>query len=336
MTVNRAERQALLARTYYDLAAAQTAIAVVLGQRLGLYSALRGHASTSAELANRTGTDERFIREWLLNQAAAAYVVRDGDRYSLSDVQSDVFVDDPSVTAAFELTVGFAPLIDQLERAFRTGEGIAFTAYDSSIHRAIGGFSRTAYEANLSTWLSRLDGPVASLRAGGAAADLGCGYGWTTEWLARNFPRATFLGVDSDRSAIEEARSRTTERNVKFEVGDASSLSGRFDLVTSFDLLHDVREPERVAAAVRVSLAENGAWLIIEPRLADSAEELMNPQGRFLTALSMMYCVPISRAERGHAYGMTMKRAELIDIIRRAGFNVRLIESDIATVVEAR
>ena len=123
---------------------------------------------------------------------------------------------------------------------------------------------------------------------------------------------------------------------MSFEAGDAAALRGPFGAVTSFDLLHDVVNPAAVASAVRRALGENGAWLIVEPRLAASDADLMNPHGRFLTALSLTYCSPISRAGGGEGQGMTMKRSELIDIVRGGGFDVREIESDVATVLDAR
>lgn len=335
MTTNRAELQALLGRALYDVAAAHSAAAIALGDRLGLYRALAEAPATSAELASRTGTDERYVREWLLNQAASGYVTRQGAAYSMTAAQAEVLANrgGVDVAAAMELALAVAISLDPLEQAFRTGDGIAFADYDPRTAAALDRFSAAAHRAHLLEWIPR--DIAEKFDAGARAIDLGCGGGSALSVLAARFPRSHFTGVDAHGPSIAAARD-TAPANVTFEAIDASQTQGTYDLVLTLDVLHDLADPSSLASHVATLVAPGGSWLIVEPHLVDDDAELLNPYGRFLTALSMTHCIPVSRAAGGPAHGMTMRHAALLDLVRDAGFTTKSVDAQTATVIDAR
>ena len=334
-----------------DLAASISGLMFHLGDRLGLYRAMAGAGPvTPAALAGRTGTHERYVREWLANQAAGGYVAYDPEAgtFELSAEQVLVLADEQSpvfLGGAFETVASCYTDHDAFARAFTTGEGIAWGAHDHRLYTGALRLFRTGYEANLvQSWLPALDGVVDKLRSGASVADVGCGFGASTVIMARAFEQSTFLGVDSHAPSIEgaqaAAREEGVERRTRFEVASAAELPGTgYDLVTMFDCLHDMGDPIGVARHVRNALAPDATLLLVEPAAGDALVDNLNPVGRMYYGLSTVICTPSSLAQEG-ALGLGAQAGpqRLEQVLRAAGFSrVRVAaRTPFNIIVEAR
>ena len=332
MAANEAKLQAFLARALYDLAAAQSAALVALGDRLGLYKAMAGAGPlTAAQLAERTGTSEVYLREWLANQACGGYVEYDGasGTFTLPEEQAMALAreDGPaSVAAVFQGAAGLASARDALAGAFRSGSGVPREAYSAELAAATGRVARARYtEALLRRWLDAMPGMTARLEAGASVADVGCGEGAVVLALARAFPRSRFAGYDAHAPSVEAARGRARESGLggtaRFEVGAAADLpGGGYDLVLCFESLHEMADPGRVARRVRAALAGDGAWLIVEPFASGRLEDDLGPWGRLVSSMAVLHCLPVSLADGGGALGPRAGSAAIADVVRAAGF----------------
>jgi 2-polyprenyl-3-methyl-5-hydroxy-6-metoxy-1,4-benzoquinol methylase len=334
-----------------ELAAAISGLMVHLGDRLGLYRAMAGAGPlTSAALAARTGTDERYVREWLGNQAAGGYVSYDAGAgtFELGAEHALVLADESSpvfLGGAFESVAACYTDHDVFARAFGTGEGIAWGAHDERLYTGAHRLFRPGYEANLvPAWLPALDGVVEKLTSGASVADVGCGLGASTVIMAREFEHSTFLGIDSHGPSIEAARSAAreagVERRARFEQAPASELPGTgFDLVTMFDCLHDMGDPVGVARRIRQSLASDGTLLLVEPAAGDGLEDNLNPVGRLYYGLSTVVCTPSSLAQEvALGLGAQAGPQRLEEVLREAGFSrVRVASrTPLNLIIEAR
>jgi len=334
-----------------DLAAAVSGLMLHLGDRLGLYRALAGAGPlTPAMLAARTGTHERYVREWLANQAAGGYVTYDAadGTFELPAEQAMVLADEKSpvfLGGAFETVASCYTDHDVFARAFTTGEGIGWGEHDDRLHTGCLRLFRPGYETHLvQSWLPALDGVVAKLHDGASVADVGCGYGASTVIMARAFEHSTFVGIDSHEPSIAEARAAAAasgvERRTRFEVAPADQVPGTgYDLVTMFDCLHDMGDPVGVARRIRESLAADGTLLLVEPAAGDGLEANLNPVGRLYYGLSTVICTPSSLSQEvGLGLGAQAGPARLEEVLREAGFtHVRVAASTpFNLVVEAR
>ncbi|MDQ6674357.1 MAG: methyltransferase domain-containing protein [Chloroflexota bacterium] len=324
---------------------------VVMGDRLGLYRALAGAGPlTSNQLAERTGTAERYVREWLNAQAAGGFVHYDPDtgRYTLPPEQA-VALTDPSSPAYlpgfFQIALGSVLDSPRIVEAAKTGAGIGWHDHVADVHEGCERFFRPGYNANLiSTWLPALDSVVEKLQRGVRVADVGCGHGASTILMAQSFPNSTFIGSDYHAGSIATARKRAAEADagerVSFEVAPAASFSGRdYDLVTMFDCLHDMGDPVSAARHVRESLAPDGTWMIVEPAAGDRVEDNLNPVGRAYYAFSTLLCTPASLSQEvGLALGAQAGEARIREVITAAGFTRfrRVAETPFNLVYEAR
>ena len=329
---NEAKLQAFLARALYDLGAAQSAALVALGDRLGLYKAMAGAGPlTPAQLAVRTGASEVYLREWLANQACGGYVEYDPGRGTFTLPEEHALAlareDGPAfVGAAFRGAAGLASAQDELADAFRTGGGVPREAYSPELAEATGRIARARYgEGLLRRWLDALPGMTARLEAGASVADVGCGEGAVVLALARAFPRSRFAGYDTHAASIEAARRRARDEGLadaaRFEIGAAADLpGGGYDLVTSFESLHEMGEPARVAGRVRAALAADGAWLIVEPFASGRLEGDLGAWGRLVSSMAVLHCLPVSIADGGGALGPRAGAAAIADVLRAAGF----------------
>jgi len=340
----------LLGRAVVDIGATMAAPLILLGDRLGLFTALAEQPLTSAELAERTGTNERYVREWLRTQAAGGYVTFDAvaDRYSLSAEQALLFADEDSpafVVGGFQTALGAARIEPRLLDTFRTGGGIGWHEHHDDLFHGCERFFRPGYMANLAaSWIPALDGVGERLRRGGArTADVGCGHGASTLLMARAYPDSTFTGFDYHAESIAAARQRAAAAgapNAFFEVASAKSFpGGGYDLVTTFDALHDMGDPVGAAAHVLGTLARDGAWMIVEPRASDRVEENLNPVGRTFYAASTLVCTPGSLSQEvGLALGAQAGEARIREVVTAAGFTRfrRAAETPINSVYEAR
>ena len=330
--------RAFFARLAGDLAGAHGAALVVIGDRLGLYRALAEAPATPAELARRTATHERYVREWLRHQDASGYVQRQGDAYGLSEAQRQAFASEGGrafAVPAFQLAAGLAGAIDQAVDAFRTGAGIDPAAYPPDVRDAIARGSAALAEKRLvSAWLP--PDVSARLAAGGHGADLGCGRGGIVSTLATAFPRARWVGLDVDEPALVEAR-RACEpfgERVRFERGSSDALAGELDLVTCVDALHDLPDPPAALRRIRAAVRGGGCALVVEPCATGRPEAFV----RLLAAISTLYCVPVGRGGGGDGRGALGDEAELLRLLESAGFGqVRVVERlPLHVVVEAR
>ena len=319
----------------------------VLGDKLGLYRALAGAGPvTPAELASRTGTKERYVREWLSAQAATGYVTYEGDgRFSLPDEHAVALTDETSpacVIGAFELALAAVRSTDRLAEAFRSGEGVGWGEHHHDLFEGCERFFRPGYLANLtSTWLPALNGIAAKLETGARVADVGCGHGASTLVMAEAFPASTFAGFDAHEPSIRAARKRAADAGVvdrtTFDVAGARDFGGRYDLVCFFDCLHDMGDPVGACAHAREALEPGGVLLVVEPMAADTLEGNLNPVGAAYYGFSTLLCTPSSLSQDvGAALGAQAGEARLREVATTAGFTSvrRVAETPFNMVLE--
>ncbi|MEE6271965.1 methyltransferase domain-containing protein [Georgenia sp. MJ206] len=309
--------------------AATTAMTVV-GHRLGLYTALvESGPVTPAQLAEVTGTHERYVREWSAQQTAAGILTHDapGGTFTLSADWAAVLTDD-SMAGACLTPAGMFRDLDALLVAFRTGEGIAWGDHDPVVFESTERFFAGLYRRSLvREWVPALDGVADLLSAGGTVADVGTGHGAPLILLAQAFPRSRFFGFDAHEPSIEVARSRATAAGVAdrvtFEVATCHGYPGRdYDLVTFFDTFHDLGDPVGAAAYARNALAPGGSLLLVEPQAADDlVANLANPAAPLGYAASTFMCTPSSLSQPvGLALGGQAGGRTLRTVLSAAGF----------------
>jgi SAM-dependent methyltransferase len=331
--LDAAKLEQFVFRAVDEVGATVNAALVVMGDRLGLYRALAGAGPlTPAELAERTGTAERYVREWLNAQAAGGYVAyepADG-RYHLPPEQTVALTDEDSpayLPGFFEIALGSVLDSPRITAAARAGSGVGWHEHNHHVHDGCERFFRPGYNANLvEAWLPALDGVVERLARGGRVADVGCGHGSSTILMARAFPNSTFVGSDYHAGSIETARRRArdagVEDRVTFEVAAAAAYGGAdYDLVTMFDCLHDMGDPVGAARHVRDTLAPGGTWMIVEPAAGDRVEDNFNPVGRAYYGFSTLLCTPASLSQDvGLALGAQAGPAKIRGVVEQAGF----------------
>ena len=349
--IDEAKLEQFVGSVVGDLGATLNTALIRIGDELGLYKAMAGAGPlTAAELAERTETAERYVREWLAAQAAGGYVAYDADseRYELPPEQAMALADEDG--PAFMLggfQMASAVLADQpkLAEAFKTGEGVGWHEHDHRLFEGVERFFRPGYRTNLvEEWIPALDGVAAKLEAGGKVADVGCGHGASTLIMAEAYPQSTFVGSDYHDGSIEAAR-RSAERagaadRVSFEVAGAKEYSGDgYDLVCFFDCLHDMGDPVGALRHVRETLADDGTVMLVEPYAGDTVEDNLNPIGRVYYCASTMLCTPGSLdQEVGLALGAQAGEERLAEVAREAGFSSvrRATETPLNLVLELR
>ncbi len=332
--IDEAKLNAFVGKMLGDLGGACSVPMVRMGERLGLYAALRDNGPmTSAQLSQKAGVAERYAREWLSHQAASGYVDYDSETksFALSPEQAMVFAEPDSpvyLQAAFDMAVVMMENQALVEPAFRTGKGIGWGDQASCLFCTTGRFFRPGYQANIvSSWLPALDGVVEKLEAGARVADVGCGHGFSTVFMAKAFPKSTFVGYDFHPGSVDQARVHAEQHgvtdNTAFEVALARDYPGDdYDLVTFFDCLHDMGDPAGAARHVRETLKRDGTWMIVEPAAGDRLEDNLNPVGRLFYSGSTLICVPTSLDQPvGAALGAQAGFAKLSAAIREGGFS---------------
>ena len=349
--VDEAKLQALVGKAIGDLGATLSTAMISIGDRLGLFKALAsGGAATPAELAARTGTVERYVREWLAAAAAGGYVEYDPEsgRFSLSPEQRTALADETSpycVLGGFESILAATRAEPMIAERFRTGEGYAYGEHDARLFEGGERFFGPGYVAQLAAaWIPTLDGVEPKLRAGARVADVGCGHGASTLAMARAFPASSFIGYDNHPPSIARASELAAQAGlsdrVRFEIATAADFPGDgYDLVAHFDSFHDLGDPLGAARRVRTALKPNGTWMIVEPRAGDRLEENFNPIGRLFYGASTLICTPHALSEGGEtALGAQAGEARIQGIVEAAGFQHfrRATETPINMVLEAR
>jgi SAM-dependent methyltransferase len=349
--IDQARLDELMGRFVGDLGAAISAALVVIGDRLGIYRAMAdGEPVTAEELAERTGTDSRYVREWLSNQAAGGYVTYHpgAGAFSLSPEQAFALAQEGSpafVPGAFQVATAAIKDEEKVADAFLSGGGVGWHEHHHDLFTGTERFFRPGYAANLvSSWIPALDGVQAKLEAGALVADVGCGHGASTILMAQAFPRSEFRGFDYHAPSIDRAREAAREAGVdgrvRFEVAPAKEYGGGdYDLVTMFDCLHDMGDPVGAAAHVRATLAADGTWMLVEPYAGDRLEDNLSPVGRVYYGASTLVCTPASRdQEVGLALGAQAGEVRLREVARAGGFRRfrRATETPFNLVLEAR
>jgi SAM-dependent methyltransferase len=350
MAVNEAKLHEFMGKALGDIGAGMSAVLVLIGDKLGLYKALaQAGPVTAAELAQRTGCAERYLREWLANQAASGYVTYDAktQKYSMLEEQKMALADESSpafLPGIFHVMSAVFKDEPKITERFRTGQGLPWGEHDKSLFEGTERFFRPYYNANLvSSWIPALDGVEAKLKRGAKVADVGCGFGASTILMAKAFPNSQFIGFDAHPASIDAARHRGQEagvtNRVKFEVAKSTDYPGRdYDFVAHFDCLHDMGDPVGAARHVLETLHKDGVWMIVEPFAHDHVEENLNPVGRLFYAASTMICVPASLAFNGPALGAQAGETCLRDIIGQGGFKKirRATQTPFNLVLEAK
>ena len=349
-TLDMNKLNAFIGQFVTDLGAAVHTGMVVIGERLGLYKALAGEPMTPAQLAARTKTDERYLREWLASQAAGGYVTYDDKtgKFGLNEEQAFTLAKEDSpayLPGAFELALGSLAAVPRIADSFRTGSGMGWHEHADGVFHGCEKFFRPGYAANLvSAWIPALSDVKEKLEAGAKVADVGCGLGASTILMAQAFPKSKFFAFDYHDKSIEAARESARRAGVAdrvtFEVSKAKEFPGKgYDFVAVFDCLHDMGDPIGAAAHVRQSLAKDGTWMIVEPFANDQLKDNLNPVGRVYYSFSTLLCTPCSRSQEvGLCLGAQAGEARIREVVNSAGFNRfrRATETPFNIVYEAR
>lgn len=297
-----------------DIKGHQAALMASLGDHLGLFEALAHGPATSGQLASRTDLDERQVREWLHGMTAAEYVTHepDGEVFHLTPEQAAVFAmeDTPaSMGGVFHELVGMWEVFDDITTSFATGEGIELDRYPASWWDGMERFTGVDYATQLlQEWVPKADGVEQALADGARIAGVGCGRGRALVTLLAANPDATAVGYDLAPAQLEGARRRAEEAGVadrvEFRLRDASEgLDGPFDLVTCFDVAHDLVDVNGVFAAIHDALTPDGSLLVLEMNAGENLTDNINPIATMLYAFSLVYCLPTSLAGDGDAVG---------------------------------
>ncbi len=352
MNIDEQKLNALLGKFVGDLGATMSAGTIVIGEKLGLYKAMGGpnEAVSAAELAERTDTSERYVREWLNSQAASGYVEYDAesDAYYMTDEQAFVLTNENSAAylpGAFILATAALKATGKVAERFKTGEGLGWHEHDEGLFCGTELFFRPGYATHLvNEWIPALDGVEEKLKAGAKVADIGCGHGASTILMAQAYPNSTFYGFDYHNESIETARRKAEAAGVSdrvtFEVASSKAFPGEgYDFVACFDCLHDMGDPVGAASHVLNSLAEDGTWLIVEPFAGDSVSENLNPVGRVFYSASTLICTPASLSQEvGLALGAQAGEERLRKVVTEGGFSSlrRATETPFNLILEAK
>jgi len=349
-TVDQERLETFVGKAVEDFAATVSSALVVIGDKLGLYKALAANGpQTPAELAALTGTDERYLHPWLLNQAAGGYVALDAatGRYALPPEQAEALTDEASpyyVLGGFEMVTAMMKAEPRIAEAFGTGAGLPWREHDPAFFRGVERFFRPGYAANLvDRWIPALDGAEGKLRTGATVADLGCGHGVSTIIMAQAYPNSRFFGFDTHAPSIARARELAAEAGVAdrivFAVGSFTDFpGGDYDLIAYFDCLHHMGDPVAATRHAFQALKPDGHLLIVEPMAGNTDEENLNPVGRVYAGASVLCCTADCLASGGTALGAIAPEWQLREVVLAGGFSrfQRAAETPFNRVFEAR
>jgi SAM-dependent methyltransferase len=350
-TVDEARLEQFLGQAVTDIGAAMNGVLVMMGGELGLWKALAGAgAMTTAEIAEKSGVAERYVREWTSAQAASGYLEYDAgaDTFTLPPEQAMAFADEDSpvyLLGGYHLISSAFKDREKIEERFRSGDGFGWHEHDPELFLGTEQFFRPGYRAHLvAEWIPALEGMDEKLRGGGKVADIGCGHGVSTILLAQAYPESTFHGFDYHDASIERARqiaeAEGVSANTEFEAASAKEYPGDgYDLVCFFDCLHDMGDPVGALEHVRETIDDDGTVMLVEPFAGDSLTENLNPVGRVYYAASTLICTPSSLdQEVGLGLGAQAGEERLREVAEKAGFTRfrRATETPFNLVLEAR
>jgi len=351
VAINQDKLHEFLGKAIVDFGATFNAALIRIGDKLGLYKALvLGGPQTPAELAKRTGTAERYVREWLSAQAAGGYVTYGSStgKFHLSEEQAFAMADESSpvfLPGAFQCALAAVKAEEKLTERFKTGEGLGWHEHHHELFVGTERFFRPGYAANLvNAWIPALTGVDAKLKNGARVADVGCGLGSSTILMAKSYPKSEFTGFDYHDKSIDTAKQRAMDAGVgdriRFEVAKAKDYPGRdYDFVTFFDCLHDMGDPAGASAHVHSTLKKDGTWMIVEPFAGDKLEDNLNPIGRAFYGASALICTPASLSQEvGLALGAQAGEKRLREVVTSGGFSHfrRATQTPFNLIFEAR
>jgi 2-polyprenyl-3-methyl-5-hydroxy-6-metoxy-1,4-benzoquinol methylase len=323
--VSKEQAKQALDKLFGDMAGAMAAGMVFVGVRTGLFRTMAGKgALSSADVTNNSGLTPRYVEEWLKGMTAAGYLQYDpvAQTYTLPEELAYFLASDDTdhfVGGLFAMVPPLMRVAPDVARAFAEGGGVRFEDFGPDCVSALDLINRGQYEARLADyWLKSLPDVAARLAAGGRALDVGCGSGAVCAALAKAFPKAEVIGVDPDAQSIERAREAVP--NVKFLVGTTSDLSGKHDLITLCDVLHDLAEPQKTLEEIRALLKPEGTLFIVEPRAADRLEDNRNAVSATFYGFSLFHCMTQSLARGGPGLGTCLGPAATEALVRRAGY----------------
>jgi ubiquinone/menaquinone biosynthesis C-methylase UbiE len=336
-----------------DLAAAMAGVMTNLGHKLGLYSAMAESGPiSSSELARRTDTNERSVREWLNGQVAGGYVEFDAqtNQYCLPAEHAFVLAspDSPAFLApAFDVAASLWRDEEQILEAFRSGQGLGWHEHDCCLFTGTEAFFRTGYKAQLTqSWIPSLSGVKERLIAGAHVADVGCGHGASGILMAQAFPKSTFVGIDYHESSISVARERAkdagVEDRIRFEVATARVLptsKQKYDLICFMDSLHDMGDPLEAVSAARQAISADGALMLVEPFANDRTEYNVGPVARLYYSASAGLCTQNALSQGGrYSLGAQAGAKQLLAILKEAGFRTAKVamQTPLNLIIEAR
>ena len=351
MVLDEEKLHEFIGKAVSEWGAAMGALLIFVGDRLGLFKAMSGAGALKPEeLASKTGTNPRIIKEWLAAQAAGGIVRYDAatGRYTLPEEQAFALSDENSpayIAGGYQILAGLFKDEEKILNAFRTGKGLGWGDHHHYLFQGTERFFKPNYVANLTTsWIPALQGVEAKLKRGGAKiADVGCGHGASTFVMAKAYPNSKIVGYDYHKPSVEWARKQAEIeglKNITFEVAGSTDYPGDdYDMVAFFDCYHDMGNPSGAAKHVLQSLKKkNGTWMLVEPFANDKVEDNLNPLGRVFYSASTMVCVPASLNENGPALGAQAGEARTKEIVMSAGFSNfrRATQTPFNLVYEAR
>jgi SAM-dependent methyltransferase len=353
MVVDEAKLHEFIGKAVVEWGAAYGVLLTFVGDRLGLFKAMAGAggALTPEELAKKTGTHPRIIKEWLAAQAAGGFVTYNpaAGTYLLPEEQAIALTDENSpayIAGEYQVLMGLFKDEEKIIQAFRTGKGLGWGDHHHYLFEGTERFFKPGYIANLTTsWIPALEGIEEKLRReeGAKVADIGCGHGVSTILMAKAYPNSKVIGFDYHKPSIERAREQAEKeglKNIAFEVAGATDYPGDdYDLITFFDCFHDMGNPAGAAKYVLQTLEKkDGTWMLVEPFANDKLEDNLNPIGRAFYSGSTMICVPASLNENGPALGAQAGEERIREVVRSAGFSKfrRATQTPFNLVFEAR
>jgi SAM-dependent methyltransferase len=351
MVVDEAKLNEFIGRAVGEWGAIESALLTFIGDKLGLFKAMAGAgALTPEELAKKTGTHPRIIREWLAAHAAGGFVTYNpaAGSYTLPEEQAFALTNENSpayIVGFYQIIAGLFKDQEKIIEAFRTGKGLGWGDHHHYLFEGTERSFKPYYVANITTsWIPSLEGVENKLRKGGTkVADVGCGHGVSTILMAKAYPNSTVLGFDYHKPSVEWARKQAEKeglKNIAFEVAGSTDYPGDdYDLVTFFDCFHDMGNPAEAAKHVLQTLKKkDGTWMLVEPFANDKIEDNLNPVGRLNYAASTVVCVPASLNENGPALGAQAGEEKIREIVMSAGFSkfCRATQTPFNLIFEAR